>query len=339
MLFYLVNSLLANICNAHISMSYPISRRNQLSKIYRDSNNVDYDLRTPLYTNPNNFTFPCKGFPVGPSTTTYKDNSISVTLEGTAVHGGGHCQFGISYDNKNFLVLKTVLNSCLLDSMTYTFNLPDNAPGNNLIVFWTWVNRIGNREYYMECADVTVNNMIPFDKNKEVVLQGKELLILNILNYPIVPEWEVGAPPSVDGRNLFENRKDISLNINEQYNQQYNEQYNEQYNSNKTSKYITETTQSINKTSKYITETTHSITKTTQSITKTSENIVITPFINTNQKSDCDYEKLSKCDQDGLMVCYENGFYTCANNKWIYRDCSAGTKCKQLGTSILCDFK
>jgi hypothetical protein len=209
--------------------------------------------------------------------------------------------------------------------MTYTFNLPDNAPGNNLIVFWTWVNRIGNREYYMECADVTVNNMISFDKNKEVILQGKELLILNILNYPVVPEWEVGAPPSVDGRNLFENRKDISLNINEQY--------NDQYNSNKTSKYVNETTQ-YTKTRQYIT-------KTTQYITKTSEDIIITPFINqnTNQKSDCDYEKLSKCDQDGLMVCYENGFYTCANNKWIYRDCSPGTKCKQLGTSIVCDFK
>jgi hypothetical protein len=304
MLFYLANLLLG--INAHISMSYPISRRNQLSKFYRDSNNVDYDLRTPLYAKPNNFTFPCKGFPVGPSTTTYNDNTISITLEGTAVHGGGHCQFGISYDNKNFLVLKTVLNSCLLDTMTYTFNLPDNAPGSDLIVFWTWINRIGNREYYMECADVTVNNNSIIDKNKEVTLKGKELLIVNILNYPIVPEWDVGAPPSVDGRNLFEKVKDTTLNVNNKYN----------------------------------------FSKTTKSISKTIQHTVIKPFItpvittNTNQKiSDCEYEKLSKCYQDGLMVCYENGFYTCANNKWVYRDCSSKTKCKQLGTSIICDLK
>ena len=84
-----------------------------------NTNNVNYDIRSPLYTNTDKFTFPCKGFPVGPPVTTYNSNSISVTLEGTATHGGGHCQFGVSYDNKNFLVLKTVLNSCLLDSMSY----------------------------------------------------------------------------------------------------------------------------------------------------------------------------------------------------------------------------
>jgi hypothetical protein len=302
MLFYLANLLLC--INAHISMSYPISRKNQLSKFYRDSQNVDYDLRTPLYVKPNNFIFPCKGFPVGPSTTTYNDNTISVTLEGTAVHGGGHCQFGISYDNKNFLVLKTVLNSCLLDSMTYTFNLPDNAPGGDLIVFWTWVNRIGNREYYMECADVTVNNSNL--ENKQVTLQGKELLILNILNYPILPEWDIGAPPSIDGRNLFEQRKDISLNVNGKNNSS------------------------------------NTVTKTTSIDITTTQYSITTPFItntNTNDMSDCDYQKLSKCDQDGLMVCYENGFYTCANNKWIYRECSSGTTCKQLSASIVCDFK
>lgn len=303
MLFCLV-TLLVSI-NAHISMSYPISRRNQLSKFYRDSNNVDYDIRTPLYAKPNNFTFPCKGFPVGPSTTTYNDKIISVTLEGTAVHGGGHCQFGISYDNYNFLVLKTVLNSCLLDTMTYTFNLPDNAPGGDLIVFWTWINRIGNREYYMECADVTVNNQNTIDNSKEVTLQGKELLIVNILNHPIVPEWELGAPPSIDGRYLFEQRKDMTLNVNNNFNQ---------------------------------------ITTTIFDITKTTQYVIITPFIKntdtyTEDISDCDYDKLSRCYQEGLMICYENGFYTCANQKWVYRDCSTGTMCKQLGTSILCDFK
>jgi hypothetical protein len=324
MLFYLTNLLLC--INAHISMSYPISRRNQLSKFYRDSQNVDYDLRTPLYAKPNNFTFPCKGFPVGPSTTTYNDNTISVTLEGTAVHGGGHCQFGISYDNQNFLVLKTVLNSCLLDSMTYTFNLPDNAPGGDLIIFWTWVNRIGNREYYMECADVTVNSNL--DQNKQVTLQGKELLILNILNYPIVPEWDIGAPPSIDGRNLFEQRKDISLNVNGK-----SRSSNTKEAVTKTASIDITTTQAI--TTPFITNThTNHITTTQYAIT--------TPFITntkSNKMSDCDHDKLSRCDQDGLMICYQNGFYTCANNKWIYRECSSGTTCKQSGSSILCDFK
>jgi ribosomal protein S15P/S13E len=314
MIFYLLNLLFLNGYNAHISMSFPISRRNKLSEYYRNTNNVNYDIRSPLYTNTDKFTFPCKGFPVGPPTTTYNSNSISVTLEGTAIHGGGHCQFGVSYDNKNFLVLKTVLNSCLLDSMSYTFTLPDKAPGGNLTVFWTWINRIGNREYYMECADVTVNNGIL----KNTILKGKELIIANILNYPTIPEWPVGASPLIDGRYLFEKAKNISIHTN----QQKNDHSNSNIASITTTPYITP----------YIT--TSNITKSINEISKTIPYIQITPFAKI-QSHEC--EELYKCNQNGLMVCFENGFYTCANNKWLYRSCPSGTFCKQKQTSIICD--
>ena len=135
--------------NCHISMINPPSRRNQASPYYVSQGLVNYNLRSPLNVSPDFFTFPCKGFTPGPSVSTFNGNNIQVTLEGTAVHGGGHCQFGVSYDDSKFLVLKTVLNSCLLDSMTYDFDLPENAPGGKMTVFWTWVNRVGNREYYI----------------------------------------------------------------------------------------------------------------------------------------------------------------------------------------------
>ena len=151
--------LLLSICYGHISMTYPPSRRNQLSEYYANIGLVNYNLRSPLNVSPDFFSFPCKGFPKGPVVATFEKNEITITLEGTATHGGGHCQFGISYDDNNFVVLKTVLNECLLNTMSYSYEIPTYARGDNITVFWTWINRIGNREYYMECTDVNVNNV------------------------------------------------------------------------------------------------------------------------------------------------------------------------------------
>jgi len=188
-------------------MTYPPSRRNQLSEYYANIGLVNYNLRSPLNVSPDFFSFPCKGFPKGPVVATFEKNEITITLEGTATHGGGHCQFGISYDDNNFVVLKTVLNECLLNTMSYSYEIPTYARGDNITVFWTWINRIGNREYYMECADVNVKT-----NGKMTNIPGKELLIVNLPGYPTVPEWEVGAPSSLDGRDLFYSRKNINVN-------------------------------------------------------------------------------------------------------------------------------
>lgn len=187
-------------------MSYPPSRRNSNSEYYVKNNLVNYNLRSPLYVNagPDYFTFPCKGFSKGPPTAEFSSN-IKVTLEGTVIHNGGHCQFGISFNDKDFLVLHTVMTNCLLNSMIYEFPLPSNTPPGPATVFWTWVNSIGNREYYMECADVTIKNT----NNNNGVVYGKELVVANILNYPTIPEFP--TPNSPSGIDLFERAKQISI--------------------------------------------------------------------------------------------------------------------------------
>jgi hypothetical protein len=58
----------------------------------------------------------------------------------------------------------------------------------------------------MECADVTVNT-----NGNTTNIPGKELLIVNLPGYTNVPEWEVGAPSSVDGRDLLNSVEDISF--------------------------------------------------------------------------------------------------------------------------------
>jgi hypothetical protein len=191
---------------AHISMSYPPSRRNKLSDYYTKNNLVNYNLNSPLYVNagPDYFTFPCKGFPKGPPTADVT-STIKVTLEGTVTHGGGHCQFGISFNDRDFVVLHTVMTNCLLTGMTYEFPLPSNTPSGLATVFWTWVNAIGNREYYMECADVNIQN----NNNQNSIVSGKELVIANILNYPIIPEFP--SPGMYSGIDLFERAKPFSI--------------------------------------------------------------------------------------------------------------------------------
>ena len=192
--------------NAHIFMRDPPSRRNKYSQEYVSQGNVDYNIMAPLYFDGSTFPFPCKGFPKGPSTKTINGNKVSVTLEGSATHGGGHCQFGVTYDDSKFVVLRTVTDNCLTGGMTYDFDLPSNIPSGDITVFWTWINRIGNREYYMECADITVDN--PTGSNSPVEISGKELLVLNILGNTVIPE---GLPAGNDGTDLLNSRKDISV--------------------------------------------------------------------------------------------------------------------------------
>ena len=190
---------------AHIFMKSPPSRKNKYSEYYSSNNLVDYNIMAPLNTF--GYTFPCKGFPKGPATATFYSNTVKVILEGSAIHDGGHCQFGITYNDNDFLVLKTIIRSCLLNSMTYEFDIPYNIPQGPLTVFWTWVNAIGNREYYMECADILIYNNV---KSNGQQIIGKELIIVNINGYKVIPEFPHSG--MYDGRELFLNAKIFSIN-------------------------------------------------------------------------------------------------------------------------------
>ena len=177
-------AILYSFANAHVMMNTPPSRKSKYSEYYVNNNLVDYNIMAPLNTP--GYSFPCKGFSKGPSTAKIYSNTISVTLEGSAIHGGGHCQFGISYDDVNYIVLKSVIRTCLIDGMSYDIQLPDNIPSGDVTFFWSWVNAIGNREYYMECADVSIFNNLEYI-NEPIV--GNKLVVLNMPGFPIIPEF------------------------------------------------------------------------------------------------------------------------------------------------------
>lgn len=198
-----------SIVNGHMFMKYPFARKSKYSEYYVKNNLIDYNLDAPLYTQDFGFKFPCKGFPVGPSTVTLQSNKINIEIAGTAPHEGGHCQFGISYDNNNFIVLKQVIGSCLKNNeRNYIIDLPLTLPNDNFIIFWTWINAIGNREYYMDCADIRININTP---NPSYVIEGKELVIVNIPGYKIIPEFPYAN--MYDGRELLIQAKTYQVNI------------------------------------------------------------------------------------------------------------------------------
>ncbi|KAJ2794710.1 hypothetical protein H4S07_006677, partial [Coemansia furcata] len=114
--------------------------------------------------------------------------SVTVTFApGGAPHGGGHCEFSLSYDGGNtFVVVYQVLSHCFgpdQSTRQYTFGLPSGLPSSDKAVFaWTWVNAIGNREFYMNCADVAISG-------GSASYTGKQMTIANHNGYPTIPEF------------------------------------------------------------------------------------------------------------------------------------------------------
>lgn len=62
------------------------------------------------------------------------------------MHGGGSCQFAVSYDQgKNFAVIASVMGGCPID-LAYDIPIPSTLPAGKKALFaWSWFNQLGNR--------------------------------------------------------------------------------------------------------------------------------------------------------------------------------------------------
>ncbi|KAI9226788.1 MAG: hypothetical protein DHS80DRAFT_18183, partial [Piptocephalis tieghemiana] len=140
----------------------------------------DYDNTSPLYDPKFGGSFPCRHPQPGPiSMKVMAGREITVKHGGWDHHLGGHCQYALSYDNGNsFIVIKTITGSCLVEGINqYQVLIPPNAPGAAHVVFaWGWINAEGNRQYYMNCADIRIIAR----PGSPQVLEGPELLVGNL---------------------------------------------------------------------------------------------------------------------------------------------------------------
>ncbi|KAJ2750841.1 hypothetical protein GGI19_004867 [Coemansia pectinata] len=130
-----------------------------------------------------------------PSAVWTPGQTIKVQFQGLASHSGGHGEFSISYDNATtFVVVHQELKYMFVDGpshlsnkptrMEYSITLPESLPGANHAVFaWTWVNASGNREFYMNCADVKISG-------KPGSFTGRRMTVANYgPDTPVIPEF------------------------------------------------------------------------------------------------------------------------------------------------------
>lgn len=151
----LLYSLMAGTATAHMQMMKPYPIRSPLNK--DSTGQKDYSYTNPLQASGSDY--PCKGYANDPfdSQATYsKGQSYTMELDGSATHDGGSCQLALTYDQgKSFKVIESMLGDCPI-AKKYDFSIPSDAPDGEALLAWTWFNKVGNREMYMNCAMVTI---------------------------------------------------------------------------------------------------------------------------------------------------------------------------------------
>jgi hypothetical protein len=183
-LYYVFGLLSA--ANAHMQMSWPPAFRSKFNAFTTD---IDYDMTAPLHADGGNY--PCKGYhslldtPQGRAAVNWRPGqTYNFTLVGTATHLGGSCQVSMSFDRgQTWKVLHSYIGKCPL-SPTRQFTLPDDTPSGSALFAWSWFNKVGNREMYMNCAHVTIDPDSGADSQSEAysIKKRPEILAANVGN-------------------------------------------------------------------------------------------------------------------------------------------------------------
>jgi hypothetical protein len=162
------SALLATVplVSAHLIMAHPVP--------FGSPNNSPLD--------PSGSDFPCKVG--GGGSGSYEIKSMNewpvgstqvLDFVGTAVHGGGSCQVAVTADKipspaSVWKVIHSFEGGCpaAVDGnfnedgsnggpSKFPFTVPEELPNGEMTMAWTWFNKIGNREMYMNCAPITVS--------------------------------------------------------------------------------------------------------------------------------------------------------------------------------------
>ncbi|KAK9659894.1 hypothetical protein K7432_018324 [Basidiobolus ranarum] len=79
--------------------------------------------------------------------------------------------------------MKTVRVDCMTSSLEYDVPVPNTVPNGKAILGWTWINKTGNREYYMNCADITIEG------GTGHCISGPKNFVANLPGFPTIPEF------------------------------------------------------------------------------------------------------------------------------------------------------
>ncbi|PVH79332.1 lytic polysaccharide monooxygenase, partial [Cadophora sp. DSE1049] len=154
----ILSSLLVTV-SGHTSLVNPASFKDKSNPNVKTP---DYDNMAPLA---GAGAFPCKGYhtaaladPTGegkPTGAWKTGESASLTFSDGAKHEGGSCQVSLSTDSgTTWKVLHSWMGGCPLSAVSFT--VPGDAPTGTQLGAWTWFNKLGNREMYMNCFAVDI---------------------------------------------------------------------------------------------------------------------------------------------------------------------------------------
>ncbi|KAF2262377.1 hypothetical protein CC78DRAFT_606243, partial [Lojkania enalia] len=149
--------ILVAVALSHMQMEEPSPLRDPHSN--RASEPKDYNILTPLHSGGDDFA--CKGYqwntPLESVATYHAGETYELKLRGGATHGGGSCQISLSCNNGiNFKVIKSIVGGCPIQKV-YKFTIPVYAKtSKKCLMGWSWFNKVGNREMYMNCAVVDI---------------------------------------------------------------------------------------------------------------------------------------------------------------------------------------
>ncbi|KAF9382591.1 hypothetical protein CPB97_007052 [Podila verticillata] len=171
----------------------------------------DYDINSPIGTHDSIGKPICKNTVPYTTRKVYRaGETISTDYTVGASHGGGHCQWALSYDEgKTWVVIKTMIRECLRgvsgsDKYTIPVQIPANAPSGKATFQWIWNNAIGNRELYSNCADIEIQGV------NGGSISGVEPLYANYGPSSVyIPEFPQANMP--DNHEAFSKRKAITV--------------------------------------------------------------------------------------------------------------------------------
>ncbi|KAF9428169.1 hypothetical protein BGZ94_003210 [Podila epigama] len=139
---------------------------------------AQFDWRIHQFIGFEGFKYPCGGYKKGPNTDLKAGQIVNVRFwtsemkENTnkpkndieqARHGGGMCEFSLSYDGgKSFHIIGTYTKTCPDATYEWPVKIPENVPSCNnagqCLFAWSWTANLVP-QYYHNCADVTVKGV------------------------------------------------------------------------------------------------------------------------------------------------------------------------------------
>ncbi|CEJ80845.1 hypothetical protein VHEMI01005 [[Torrubiella] hemipterigena] len=199
-------SSMAALASAHVLMTNPVPYgKASLNNSPLDANGAD---------------FPCKQradvYDLEGASNIYAQGSTQhLAFEGSSVHGGGSCQVSVTTDlhpdkNSVWKVIKSIEGGCpakntkgnlgsdatMAVPFTYDFDIPEKLAAGNYTLAWTWFNKVGNREMYMNCAPVTVTGNTGVDSYWQSL---PDMFIANIkMDAKDTADEMCSVPPNVD---------------------------------------------------------------------------------------------------------------------------------------------